>query len=101
MIFPNRLLMIALVFVAGIAKADLPSFDNLSTAQVETIVEESLRHRPPVQFLGRVATRDATLAGQTIADGDLVLVFIGAAGPDPNKYENPDDFSADRKKPSH
>ncbi len=64
-------------------------------------VEESLRHRPPVQFLGRIATQTTDLAGQTIAKGDLVLIFLGAAGRDPDLFTDPNTFSIDRGKIHH
>jgi cytochrome P450 family 130 len=53
---------------------------------VPNAVEEILRLTSPVQGLCRVATRDATVDGTTIAEGDRVLLCYGAANRDPREF---------------
>jgi len=69
--------------------------------RIEAAVEEALRYDAPVQFLMRKATRDMTLHGQKISDGDLFLVVMGAANRDPDVYVRPDEFRLDRERNHH
>jgi cytochrome P450 len=64
-------------------------------------IEEVLRYRSPVQALGRVATRDVTLAGTGIREGDVVVVWLGSANRDPAAFDDPDDFRIDRAPNPH
>jgi pimeloyl-[acyl-carrier protein] synthase len=59
-------------------------------ALMETAVEELLRFEGPVQRVRRVAREDTELGGQTIAEGDLVMAFLGAANRDPEVFEDAD-----------
>ena len=68
---------------------------------VETVIEETLRYESPVQQLFRVATRDVEVSGVKIAEGDMVMVFFGAANRDPLEFPNPDEFRLDRDLRNH
>ncbi len=59
-------------------------------ALITTAVEELLRYDGPVQRTARVASDDATIGGQTIRKGDMVMPFIGAADRDPAQFPEPD-----------
>jgi cytochrome P450 len=61
-------------------------------ARIPDAVEESLRMEPAAAVVDRYATRDAQLAGASIARGDLVTVSLTAANRDPAVFDNPDDF---------
>ena len=50
---------------------------------LEAFVREVVRHDPPVQNTRRFLTRDATVAGQSMKAGDVVLVVLAAANRDP------------------
>jgi cytochrome P450 len=63
--------------------------------------EEMLRYVSPVQGLARAVTRDVTLHGVTIPEGDQVLVLYGAANHDPAIYPDPERFDIDRKAKAH
>lgn len=63
---------------------------------VEKAVAESLRLEPAAAFVDRYATRDVTLGGASIAEGDLVRVSISAANRDPGTFDDPDTFDIDR-----
>lgn len=68
---------------------------------IEAAIEEALRFDAPVQFLMRKATRNTTLHGQHISDGDQILVVMGAANRDPRAYAQPDEFRLDRERNHH
>ncbi|MGV0585669.1 cytochrome P450 [Mycobacteroides chelonae] len=59
-------------------------------------VQECLRYDPPVQFTARWTTRRTQLHNRWLPEETMVLVCIGAAGRDPEKYLNPDRFDVDR-----
>jgi len=60
-------------------------------------VEEIIRVDAPVWALGRVATRDTEIAGQKIAEGDLVMLSEAAACRDPREIDNPRVVDIDRR----
>ncbi|MDG2306379.1 MAG: cytochrome P450 [Candidatus Binatia bacterium] len=59
-------------------------------------IEETLRFDNSSQILGRVATRDVELHGETICEGGRVLLLVGAANRDPAVFEDPDRFDLTR-----
>jgi cytochrome P450 len=62
-------------------------------------VEELIRYDGPVErTLNRWAAADVELRGQKIRRGELVMVVLGAADHDPERFESPDtlDLSAER-----
>lgn len=64
-------------------------------------VEEMLRYDAPVQFIGRVATKDTALGDTAIPAGTVVLVFLGSAGRDERATPSPDTFDINRSAPHH
>ncbi|MBV9812232.1 MAG: cytochrome P450, partial [Acetobacteraceae bacterium] len=58
--------------------------------------EEAVRFESPVQAFFRVTTRDVTIGGTAIPEGQKVLVFFAAANRDPLHWERPDDFWIER-----
>ncbi len=65
---------------------------------VETALEESLRFDPPVLGLYRTTNEPVTLRGVTIPENAKVMLHYAAANRDPEIFENPYEFSLDRKK---
>jgi cytochrome P450 len=63
---------------------------------VPTLVEESLRHDPPIHVLMRDCLRDATVEGVTIPAGVKVAFGLASANRDERTYEEPDAFRLDR-----
>ena len=64
-------------------------------------VEELIRYDGPVErTLNRWAAVDVELGGQTIRRGDNVIVILGAADRDPDRFETPDqlDLGAPRER---
>jgi cytochrome P450 len=67
---------------------------------VPSLVEESLRMFPAFAHFRRTATRDAELGGQTIREGDKVVMWYVSSNRDETRYEDPDRFDAARN-PEH
>ncbi|HEY7140592.1 MAG TPA: cytochrome P450 [Methylomirabilota bacterium] len=64
-------------------------------------IEELLRYDGPVQRVGRMASRDAEIAGVQIPQGSLVLGLLGAANRDPAHFPEPDRLDLGRDQPRH
>jgi cholest-4-en-3-one 26-monooxygenase len=67
---------------------------------VPSAVEESLRMFPAFAHFRRTATRDTELAGQTIREGDKVVMWYVSSNRDESRYEDPDRFDVTRN-PEH
>lgn len=63
----------------------------------KTAVEEIVRMASPVTYMRRTATRDTTLGGQQIAEGDKVAMFYLAANRDPKVFTDPHRFDVRRE----
>lgn len=61
------------------------------------VITELLRLDGPVLATARVATEEHHLGGNTIQEGQTVLVAIAAANRDPQVFVEPADFQPDRK----
>jgi cytochrome P450 len=68
----------------------------LDRALIPAAIEESLRLEPAAAVVDRYATRDVSLAGASIARGDLVTVSLTAANRDPAVFPDPDVFDVHR-----
>src|SRR5262245_25707552 len=64
-------------------------------------VEELLRYDGPVQRTARTPSEDVTIRGHTIAKGDMVMPFIGAADRDPAQFPDPDRLDITRAENRH
>lgn len=66
---------------------------------VHQYLEESLRHDAPVQRTTRLCTKDTTVNGVAIRNGEWVEMGIGSANRDEENYEDPEAFRLDRPDP--
>jgi cytochrome P450 len=66
---------------------------------LDTAIEESLRHDPPVRFLMRNCHRDIELHGMSLCPGDKVAFGIASANRDESVYTEPHEFLLDRPDP--
>jgi cytochrome P450 len=63
-------------------------------------VEESLRMFPAFAHFRRTATRDVELDGETVHEGDKVVMWYVSSNRDESRYEDPDRFDVTRN-PEH
>jgi cytochrome P450 len=61
------------------------------------ILQEVLRYDPPVQNTRRFVARDGVVAGQSMREGDAVLVLLAAANRDPAANPAPERFDPFRR----
>jgi len=66
--------------------------------KIPAAFEELLRYEGPSQYQIRTTTRDVTLHGKTIPDGDPVLLINGSASRDERFFPDPDRFDIDRER---
>ncbi len=63
--------------------------------------EEMLRFVSPVTHFRRTATQETELGGQTIHQGDWIVLFYGAGNRDPEVFADPDVFDVTRDPNPH
>jgi 4-methoxybenzoate monooxygenase (O-demethylating) len=63
--------------------------------------DEAVRWQSPVQTFFRTATIDVTLAGTVIPADTKILMFLGAANRDPDRWHDPDRFDLTRDPSGH
>jgi cytochrome P450 len=68
---------------------------------IGSAVEELLRYDGPVQRTARTPTADVVIGGRTIARGEIVMPFIGAADRDPGQFPDPDRLDVARTDNRH
>ena len=64
-------------------------------------VEECLRWVTPIKNMARTATRDVELHGETISQGQKLLLLYPSANRDERVFDNPDVFDIDRSPNEH
>ena len=74
---------------------------HLGPGLITGAVEELLRYDGPVQRTARVPSEDVTIGGRTIAKGELVMPFTGAANRDPAQFPDPDRLDITRPDNRH
>ncbi|MDF2823880.1 MAG: cytochrome [Mycobacterium sp.] len=65
------------------------------------IIEETLRHDPPVQLIARVAAEDLDINGTVVPKGDTAMLLTAAAQRDPATFVDADVFDPDRASIKH
>ena len=63
--------------------------------------EEAVRYETPVQTFFRTTTRPVEIGGIAVAEGEKVLMFLGAANRDPRHWERPNDYDITRTTVGH
>ncbi|MCX4647553.1 MULTISPECIES: cytochrome P450 [unclassified Streptomyces] len=66
-----------------------------------TAFDEAVRWQSPVQTFFRTATADVDVAGTTIPEGTKILMFLGAANRDPDRWHDADRFDLTRDPSGH
>ncbi|KPP88629.1 MAG: unspecific monooxygenase [Rhodobacteraceae bacterium HLUCCA08] len=67
----------------------------------DRLVEETLRHDPPLHLFQRWAYADFTAFGHAFRRGDQVNCLLACANRDPAAYPDPDRFDPDRAGPTN
>jgi cholest-4-en-3-one 26-monooxygenase len=67
---------------------------------IPAAVEEALRMFPAFAHFRRTATRDTELGGQTIREGEKVVMWYVSSNRDESRYDDPDRFDL-RRNPEH
>jgi pimeloyl-[acyl-carrier protein] synthase len=68
---------------------------------IDSALDEFLRFDSPVQVTFRTATEDIEVAGKTVPKGEHVVVFLGAANRDPERFADPDKLDIARPENHH
>ena len=68
---------------------------------IGSAIEELLRFDGPVQRMARIPSEDVTIGRHTIAKGEMVMPFIGAADRDPAQFADPDRLDIGRTDNRH
>ena len=64
-------------------------------------VEELLRYESPIQFALRFPLEDVEIGGHAIPRGARVLLLLGAANRDPERFPDPDTLDVGREDRGH
>ena len=64
-------------------------------------IEEILRYEPPAPHVGRCTSREVELYGEVIPEGSAVLMLIGAANRDDERFVDADTFDIHREERGH
>lgn len=70
-------------------------------ARLPTAREELLRFTSPVVYMRRTALRDAEISGQSIREGDKVVLYYGSANRDEAAFDRPDQVDVLRSPNRH
>ncbi|MDP6810426.1 MAG: cytochrome P450 [Pseudomonadales bacterium] len=70
-------------------------------SRIPDAVEETLRLYSPVWGIARTCTRDTTLAGRNLADGDRIMLLFASADRDPDQFPDPNEFKLGRAPNNH
>ncbi|MFF2445275.1 cytochrome P450 [Priestia megaterium] len=68
---------------------------------IPSMVEESLRYRSPAQVLRRKVIQDTEIGGQQLQKGETVIIWLGSANRDENKFQDASMFDIHRKPNPH
>lgn len=68
---------------------------------IESCIEEVLRFESPAQYTVRKANDDLELGGQTIKKGQAIILLLGAANRDPERFPDPARFDIQRTDNKH
>jgi len=70
-------------------------------SRIPVAVEEMLRWVTPIKNMARIATRDTELRGETIREGEKVLLLYPSANRDERVFSNPFEFDIGRTPNEH
>jgi len=68
---------------------------------INSAVEEALRYQSPNQIGNRQVGAATEIAGHALAPGEQIVLMIGAANRDPERFDDPDTFRIERHPNNH
>ncbi len=68
---------------------------------IPSAIEELLRYESPIQYTSRLALDDVEMGGETIRKRQAVIVVMGAANRDPERFPDPDRLDISRQDNRH
>jgi len=68
---------------------------------IPNAIEELLRFEPPAPHVARYVDRDVELHGETVTEGNVMLLLVGAANRDDRRYPEGDTFDIHRDPGPH
>jgi pimeloyl-[acyl-carrier protein] synthase len=74
---------------------------NADASRYPAAVEEILRLEAPIQFSPRLMAEDVPKHGRTLRKGDVVMLHLGAANRDAERFAEPDRLDLDRPNNRH
>jgi cholest-4-en-3-one 26-monooxygenase len=87
--------------LALLAHPDQQAILRDDPAKLTVGVEELLRWVSPIKNMSRTVTREVELHGETLHEGDQVILMYPAANRDPAAFEDPDRFDVQRDPNPH
>jgi cytochrome P450 len=80
---------------------DLRERLRTNPAEIPAFVEEVLRMWPPLMSFWRKVKKPREVNGTRMAEGEMVYLALCSANRDPDQFENPQEFQADRTPNRH
>jgi 4-methoxybenzoate monooxygenase (O-demethylating) len=69
--------------------------------RARSALEEAMRLETPIQNVCRQTMRDVEIEGVTVPDDSKILMLLGSANRDPDRWERPNDFDLGRQLLGH
>jgi cytochrome P450 len=88
-------------FIRFSHEPEIPALLREKPEIIPNAIEELLRLEGPFLCIGRTATRDADVGGQTIKAGEKVIIYWAAADRDEAEFACPAKFDPERKSNRH
>jgi len=85
---------------ALVAHSEHNILNRTDEVELEVALEEVLRYRSPIQSQARKTIKSVDVCGTSIPSGETVILWIGSANRDPDRYDDPDTFVLNRD-PNH
>jgi cytochrome P450 len=76
---------------------NMAKYDGDKSTDWKLLINETLRHDPPVHNTRRIAARDIVSDGQTIKAGEIIMVVLAAANLDDAVFADPNRFDLKRE----
>jgi cytochrome P450 len=68
---------------------------------IPNAIEELLRYEPPAPHVARSVTKDVEYYGETVPEGNVMLMLMGSANRDDRRFPDGDRFDVRRKAKTH